>query len=314
MLLVHLKTFRAVIKHGGFGHAAEAIHLSQPAVSTRIRELERQLGVTLFERFANRAHLTDAGKVVEEYAARLMIVISEMNQAINGLKGLQIGQLRCGATTTIAVHQLPKVLVQFKKRFPNIEVKLLVGKSVDIEKRLLADEVDIALVLAVTNPNRFRILLTLTDEFVLITPPNHPLSKYRTVSLKQIESVPLILREKGSLSRQIIDESFRAARISYLCTMEIETSEALKSAVVEGLGCSIASLCSIRTEMETGRLAYARISGTPLKREFKVIMHKDKSLSGPLEPFLELLRKSIQASLTKSFSSTPHHLKGIPLR
>ena len=290
MCLDQLRTFHAVVKHGGFERAAESMHLSQPAISLRIKELEKQMGIALFHRRGRRACLTDAGRIVEEYVSRLMVVLGEMNQAVDDLKGLHRGQLRCGAPTTIAVHLLPKVLVEFKKRFPNIEVRLLVGKSVELEKRILAEEVDIALVRATTNPSRFRILHSLTDEFVLITPPSHPLGKYRTVSLKQIESVPLILREKGSLSRLIIDESFRAAGISYCCTMEIETSEALKSAVVEGLGCSIASLCSIRTETETGRLAHARISGAPMKREFKVVMHKDKSLSGPLEPFLNLLR------------------------
>jgi DNA-binding transcriptional LysR family regulator len=225
-----------------------------------------------------------------EYTARVTIVLSEMNLAIDELKGSQRGQLRCGATTTIAVHLLPKVLVQFKKRFPKVEIKVNVEKTVEIEKRILADELDVGLVSAtMSNPSSFNIVSFLTDEFVLITPSNHPLAKHRRVSLKQISEIPLVLRDKGSFPRLIVDESFRAAGIPYRCMMEIETSEALKKAVAEGLGCSITPLCSIQLEKQTGALAYARISGSPMKREFRAITHKDRKLLGPVKPFLELL-------------------------
>ncbi|MBI2989453.1 MAG: LysR family transcriptional regulator [Deltaproteobacteria bacterium] len=285
-----LEAFKAVVRHGGFERATESIHLSQPAISKRIKELEKQLGVELFGRVGRKGHLTDAGRIVEEYASRLMIVVGEMNQAIDELKGLQRGQLRCGATKTIAVHLLPKILVQFKRAFPNIELRLLVGRNADIEKMILANEVDIGLVPGtITNPANLRIFHFLTDEFVLTTPCDHPLAKLHRVSLKQLENFPLILREKGSFTRRIIDESFREAGIPHRCMMQIETTEALKKAVAEGLGCSIISLCSTQTERKAGILAYARISGTPMKREFRAIIHKDKSLSGPIKPFLDLL-------------------------
>jgi DNA-binding transcriptional LysR family regulator len=290
MLFDQLKTFYAVAKSGGFERATGTVHLSQPAISIRIKELEKRLGVELFKRSGRRVRLTDAGRLVLEYTARLTIIVSEMNLAIDELKGSQRGQLRCGATTTIAVHLLPKVLVQFKKRFPKVEIKVNVEKTAEIEKKILADELDVGLVSGtMTNPSGFNILYFLTDEFVLITPPKHPLARDRRVSLKQIAKFPLILRDKGSFPRLIVDESFRAAGIPYRCMMEIETSEALKKAVAEGLGCSITPLCSIQLEKQTGTLAYARISGSPMKREFRAITHKDRKLLGPVKPFLELL-------------------------
>lgn len=291
MLLDRLKAFHAVVKYGGFERATESIRLSQPAISLRVKGLEKELGVELFSRLGSRARLTDAGRTVEEYTTRLMIVLNEMTQAIDELKGLKRGQLRCGATTTYAVHLLPKVLVQFKKRFPNIEVMLVGGKTAEIEKKILAEDIDIGLVTVTpTTPGSLRIFHLLTDELVLVTPRDHPLAKLHRVSLKRIESLPLILREKGSLQRRTIDQCFRASGISYRCIMEIESAEAIKRAVAEGLGCSIVSFCSIQTERKMGILAYARISRAPMKREFIAIMHKDKSLSGPLKPFLELLK------------------------
>jgi len=290
MLFDRLKAFYAVVNNDGFERASQSIHLSQPAVSIRIRELEKQLGVDLFQRSGRRVRLTDAGKIVADYTVRLMIIMSDMNRAIDQLKGFKRGQLRCGATTTIAVHLLPRVLLQLKKLFPNIEIKIMVEKTAEIEKKITADLLDVGLVSGtMNNPSGFNVRNFLTDEFVLITPPKHPLAGHRKVRLKQVAKLPLILREHGSSPRRVIDEGFRSAGIAYQCMMEIETSEAVKKAVAEGIGCSIASLCSIQLEKQTGALSYTIISGVPMKRQFRAITHKDRKVLGPVKPFLELL-------------------------
>jgi DNA-binding transcriptional LysR family regulator len=259
-------------------------------VSLRVKELEKLLGVKLFIRLGRRNQLTEAGRVVAEYATRLMIVLREMNETVEALKGVRKGQLRCGAATTIAVHILPGVLVRFKKAFPNIDIRLLVGRTTETEKRILADELDVGIVTGtLAMPANLQIFHLVEDEFVLITPPAHALAKLRTLSLKQIANVPLILREKGSLTRTLIEEAFRNAQVPCHCMMEIETTEGLKRAVAEGLGCSFVPRCSIEAEVRTGVLRYRRVPGHRIAREFRVIMHKDKTLSGPVKPFLEML-------------------------
>jgi len=120
MILEQLEAFHAVVNHGGFEHASESLHVSQPAISMRVKELEKQLGIKLFIRLGRRQQLTEGGRIVEEYATRLMIVLREMNETIDELKGVRKGQLRCGAATTIAVHLLPGALVEFKKAFQGI--------------------------------------------------------------------------------------------------------------------------------------------------------------------------------------------------
>jgi len=178
MLFDRLKTFYVVVNHGGFERPTQSVHLSQPASSMRIRELEKQLGVDLFRRSGRQVRLTDAGKIVADHTARLMITMSDMNRAIDELKGFKRGQLRCGATTTIAVHLLPRVLFQFKKLFPNVEIKVVVEKTAEIEKRIMADALDVGLVSGtMKNPSGFNINNFLTDEFVLITPPKHWLAE-----------------------------------------------------------------------------------------------------------------------------------------
>jgi len=291
MILEQLEAFHAVVKQGGFQRASDSLHVSQSAISMRIKELETQLGIKLFARMGRRHRLTDAGKIVDEYATRLLIVFRELHESIDDLKGIRRGQLRCGAATTIAVHLLPSVLVEFKKRFPNVDLRLLVGRTAETERRILADELDIGVVTGkLAHPSNLKILHFLTDEIVFITPRNHPLARRRTVSLQQIAKAPLILRERGSLTRAIIDEKFQAAEVSNNCLMEIETTEGLKRGVAEGLGCSFVPRCSIEVELKTGALAYHRIRGVSMKREFRVIMHKAKSLSGPIKPFLDLLK------------------------
>jgi len=301
MILEQLEAFHAVVKHGGFQRASDSLHVSQSAVSMRIKELETQLGIKLFVRMGRRDRLTDAGRIVDEHATRLLIVLRELHESIDDLKGVRRGQLRCGAATTIAVHLLPSVLVEFKKHFPNIDLRLSVGRTAETERRILTDELDVGVVTGtLVNPDNLKILHFLTDEIVFITPPDHPLAKLHSVSVQQIEQVPLILREKGSLSRTIVDDEFRAAGITINCSMEIETTEGLKRGVAEGLGCSFVSRCSIEAEARTGVLRYQRVRGVSLTREFRVIMHKAKSLSGPIKPFLELLK--LRANLSGSRS------------
>jgi DNA-binding transcriptional LysR family regulator len=294
MIVEQLEALHAVVKHGGFERASASLRLSQPAISIRIKELEKQLGIELFIRSGRRDQLTEAGRVVDECATRLMMVLREMHERVDELKGIRKGQLRCGAATTIAVHLLPGILVRFKKAFPEIDIRLQVGRTAETVRRILADELDIGVVTGtIANAANLKMFHFMTDEFVFICPPNHPLAKPRRISLQQIAKAPLILREKGSLTRSIVEKSFTAAGLPCPCMMEIETTEGLKKAVAEGLGCSFVPRCSIQTEVKTGALAYHRIANACLTREFRVIMHKDKTLSGPIRPFLELLKVSI---------------------
>jgi DNA-binding transcriptional LysR family regulator len=294
MIVEQLEALHAVVKHGGFERASASLRLSQPAISIRIKELEKQLGIELFIRSGRRDQLTEAGRVVDECATRLMMVLREMHERVDELKGIRKGQLRCGAATTIAVHLLPGILVRFKKAFPEIDIRLQVGRTAETVRRILADELDIGVVTGtIANAANLKMFHFMTDEFVFICPPNHPLAKPRRTSLQQIAKAPLILREKGSLTRSIVEKSFTAAGLPCPCMMEIETTEGLKKAVAEGLGCSFVPRCSIQTEVKTGALAYHRIANACLTREFRVIMHKDKTLSGPIRPFLELLKVSI---------------------
>jgi DNA-binding transcriptional LysR family regulator len=290
MIPHEITIFQGVIKHGGFNRASKYLRLSQPAISANIKKLEDDLGIELFERLGRTIELTKAGKLVEEYAIRLTALLTEMRHAIDEVKGLEVGQLRCGAATTIGIYILPRILLEFKKRFPKVETQLSLEQSRKIEERVLSNDLDLGFV-----NDSFGIASSLeahasfTDELVMITPCEHYLARFQKVSPKRLRDLPLILGPKNSYTRKIIEKNLDTAGITYRCVMEVENTEVIKAAVSEGLGLSIISLARIRQEIKNHLLIPVRISGLSMKRQFKLIIHKNRSPSRPMKAFLELL-------------------------
>jgi DNA-binding transcriptional LysR family regulator len=290
MISYQLKIFQAVAGHGGFNRASKYLRLSQPAISVNIKKLEEELGTPLFERLGRSIQLTDAGKVVEEYVNRLTGVATEMRQAIDHMKGIEVGPLRCGAATTVGIYLLPKILVQFKKQFPKVETQLSLEHSRRTEDRVLANELDLGFVNdSFETSSRLETRNSFTDELVMITLRNHRFTEHRKVSPKRLGELPLILGPKNSHTRKIIEQHLDAAAIPYRCVMEVDNTEVIKAAVSEGLGMSIISLARIHQEIKNGLLLPVRISGISIKRQFKLIMLKNKTRSDPMKAFLGLL-------------------------
>ena len=293
MILHQLKIFQAVAKHGGFNRASKDLHLSQPAISINIKKLEEELGVKLFERLGRTIQLTAAGRIVEEYVTRLMGGLTEMRQAIEDMKGLEVGQIRCGAATTVGIYLLPKLLVQFKQRFPKVETQLSVERSAKVEEKVLSNDLDLGFVGdSFGTAPRLETRASFRDELVMIAPRSHELARFRKVSAKKLDVLPLILGPRGSYTRQIIEKNLDRVGIPYRCVMEVENTEVIKAAVAEGLGISIISLARIQQEVKTGLLKPVKISGVSIERQFKLITVKNRTVSSPLKAFLELIRNN----------------------
>ena len=293
MILHQFKIFQAVAKHGGFNRASKDLHLSQPGISINIKNLEEELGVKLFERLGRTIQLTAAGRIVEEYGTRLMGGLTEMRQAIEDMKGLEVGQIRCGAATTVGIYLLPKLLVQFKQRFPKVETQLSVERSAKIEEKILSNDLDLGFVGdSFGTAPRLEIRASFRDELGMITPRSHELARFRKVSAKKLDVLPLILGPRGSYTRQIIEKNLDRVGIPYRCVMEVENTEVIKAAVAEGLGISIISLARIQQEVKTGLLKPVKISGVSIERQFKLITVKNRTVSSPLKAFLELIRNN----------------------
>jgi DNA-binding transcriptional LysR family regulator len=290
MIPHELEIFRAVIQYGGFNRASKYLRLSQPAISANIKKLEEDLGIELFERLGRSIQLTDAGKIVEQYTTRLTALLTEVRHAIEDVKGLEAGQLRCGAATTVGIYLLPRVLLQFKKQFPKVETQLSLEQSRKIEERVLTNDLDLGFVndsLGISSSLETRA--SITDELVMITPCEHYLARFQKVSPKRLRDLPLILGPKNSYTRKIIEKYLDTAGITYRCVMEVENTEVIKAAVSEGLGLSVISLARIRQEIRNHLLIPVRISGLSMRRNFKLVIHRNRRISAPLRAFLEIL-------------------------
>jgi DNA-binding transcriptional LysR family regulator len=290
MTLRQFEVFLAVARAKSFGRAAEALHLSQPALSQHVRELEGELGARLFDRLARSVVLTDAGGVLAEHATRLFATLADARQAIHDLMGLERGALTIGASTTPGIYVLPRVVGGFRRRYPGIELTLRLGNSESIERMVRANELDLGLVGGHGRcPGEACLSAGLPDELVLVVPPAHPWASRREIAPARLGGEPLLMREVGSATRQVTERALQAAGVVYRRGLVLEHPEAIKQAVIAGLGVAFLSIHAVRGEVATGRLRALRLRGVRLVRHFHLLHNEARTLSAGARAFRELL-------------------------
>jgi DNA-binding transcriptional LysR family regulator len=290
MTLRQFEVFLAIARARSFRRAADALHLSQPALSQHIRELEADLETRLFDRLGRTVQLTDAGRVLEDHATRLFATLADARQAIAELQGLQRGTLTIGASTTPGIYVLPGVLGVFGQRYPGVDVTLRLGNSERIEALVRAGELDLGVIGDQgTSPAAARLAASLADELVLIVAPAHPWARRREVRPDELATHPLLLREPGSATRQVTERALRAAGVAYRPGMMLEHTEAIKQAVLAGLGVAFVSVHAVRGDLATGRLRGLRVPGLRIVRHFHLIHHERRRLSASARAFTDIL-------------------------
>lgn len=290
MTLRQFEVFLAVARARSFRRAAEALHLSQPALSQHVRELETELGARLLDRLGRAVHLTDAGRVLEEHATRLFATLTDARRAIADLQGLQQGSLVIGASSTPGIYVLPGVLGLFRQRYPGIDVTLRLGNSEQVESLVRAGQLDLGLIGDLgRSPDEEWLTASLPDELVLVVGPAHPWARRRDIRPEELADQPLLLREAGSATRQVTERALAGAAVSYRAGMVLEHTEAIKQGVLAGLGVAFLSVYSVRGELATGRLRTLRVRGLRIVRHFHLIHHERRQLSAAARAFMELL-------------------------
>src|SRR5882724_9635279 len=206
--LRQFEVFLAVAKAGSFRVAAEAMHLSQPALSQHVAELERELGARLFDRLGRSVALTEAGRILEDHALRLFATLTSAREAIAELGGLKRGSLLVGASTTPGIYVLPAVVAAFQRRHPGIALSLQIANSAVIEERIRGNEIDLGVVGGhVLHPREECLAAGLLDELVLIVPPGHPWARRREIAPALLADQRLLVREEGSATRQVAERA-----------------------------------------------------------------------------------------------------------
>jgi len=286
-----LQVFYTVAKQLSFTKAAETLYMTQPAVTFQVKQLEEHFNTRLFERSHGRISLTPAGELVMGYADRILSLAVEMDARVGEMTGQVAGPIMIGASTTIAEYQLPRILGEFKQRFPQVHARLTVANSETIEGKVADHTLDVGLIESPSHNPSLSTHVCCEDELVMICVPNHALTSKCVVTPKQLAEQPYVSREQGSGTREVIDQYFRDNGINpddLNIEMELGSREAIKGAVEAGLGIAILSASTITKEIKLGDLAAIRLD-PPLFRELSLVYAPEKFRSKLLDAFIALV-------------------------
>jgi DNA-binding transcriptional LysR family regulator len=285
-----LKVFRVVAEQLSFREAARHLFLTQPAVTLQVKALENDLGVRLFDRSGNRISLTRQGSVLLTYANKLAQLVSEAEQALTANDGEASGELSLGASTTIAQYVFPWLLRAFLDQNPRVQVLLHSGNTREIVRLVLEDKISLGLIEGPARDRGVRAERFVEDELVLITPLNFEPER---LSCRELMASTLLLREHGSGSRQVVVSALEKAGVklkSFKNVMELDSTEAIKSAVEVGLGVGFVSRWAISKELDLGVLKTAQVGRIRVTRQFTLISRTGPELQGLADAFRAFTR------------------------
>lgn len=297
MNLKHLWVFHVVASTGSITAAAERLFVSQPVVSRQIRELEARLGLTLLERMPRGVRLTEAGRILQQYADRMFSLQRQAQSVLESLRGLQSGRLKLGASTTIGNYLLPPVLAEFSRQFPQIDVSLEIANTEIIHTRLFNDQIDLGFTEGFPDDGDLLSEVLLYDELVIVAPGGHPLVGKAPVSLASLCDQSYVMREIGSGTRAVFEEELRThGDIRPSKILSVGSPEAVKRAVIAGAGLAVVSYLAVSTELKAGILARIPVSDMKLRRPLYRVELPYKKYSPALKAFVALLFESIRDS------------------
>lgn len=288
-----LRVFCAVAETKSFSKASELIHLTQPAVSLQIQAMEELYETRLFDRSGNTINLTPAGEILYKRAKEILALYAEAQQNISEITGAIKGSLSIGASSTIGNYLLPHIIAAFKKKVPQVNISLVVSNTKTITEKLNAGEIDIALVEGDVSKQRFSVETLISDELVVIMSPAHPWAERRNLPAIELTKEPLILREEGSGTRQIIIKHLEehGLKLDQLkIALVMGSTEAIKGAVEEGLGVAIMSGWAVRKWLKQGLLKAATFKDLKFHRNFSIISPKRNYSTHTAREFLNFLK------------------------
>jgi DNA-binding transcriptional LysR family regulator len=274
-----LKVFYTVAQRLSFTKAAAELFITQPAITKHIKELEHQLNVQLFKRNGNNISLTTAGKILLQYAEKIFQTYTELETELAQLNNIEAGTVHIGASTTVAQTILPKLLALFKKTYPAIYFTFTQGNTDFITQQILAEKIDIAIVEGAAHYPQIAYAPFAKDEIVLVTAANNQLSKKGEISPKQLLQIPLVLREAGSGTLDVIFNALTAAQINpkdLQVEIQLESSIAIKQYLLYSETATFLSIQSLISELKYNELAIIDIKGLQIFRTFEFIQLQGK--------------------------------------
>jgi len=292
-----LQVFHAVAKHLSFTKAAEALFMTQPAVTFQIRQLEEHFNTRLFDRAHGRIVLTSAGTLALEYAGRILVLSAELDTRLKEMSGQVAGPLLIGASTTIAEFLLPQILGEFKSRYPAVVPRLFVANSEAVQDRVAERTLDLGFIEGDSHLPSLVTDVCCDDELQVVCAPSHPLAKMKSATPKSLTEHAYISREPGSGTREVIDHYLEKAGVppdSLQVVMELGSPEALKGLVATGLGFAIMSRTTVRKETQLGQLVQIPLAPR-LNRHLSVVYPKERFHSRLVSGFVQFAKERLVA-------------------
>jgi DNA-binding transcriptional LysR family regulator len=292
MDLRRLEVFLKVAELGSFSRAAEALFLTQPTVSEHIRALEEDLGVQLLDRLGRGAAPTPAGTLLLGYVRRILALTREARQAVDRFQGRMSGELVVAGSTIPGEYVLPALIGQFKAKYPEISTRLRVGSSRQASEWVEEGEVEIGVVGARPSSRALAWRELMADEMVIVVPPDHRWAGLATVTLEDVRSESLILRERGSGTREALERALHTATLDFSAfhiAGEMGSTQAVKQAVRAGVGIAFISRRAVLDECRARLLVCVKVANLEVPRAFYIVTHRDRTRSPLAQAFLEFL-------------------------
>jgi DNA-binding transcriptional LysR family regulator len=286
--LRQLRVFEAAAASRSFSKAAEHLHLTQPGVSMHIKELETSAGLPLFDRVGKKIFITEAGQELLHRAREITRALKDAEDVLDALKGLRRGRINLAVVST-AKYFVPRLLAQFGKDYPTLEIRLVVSNRNTIIEQLMANEVDLAIMGRSPEPLDLIAEPFAQNPHVIIAAPDHPLAQRRRIAPGTVAEETFIVREPGSGTRLAMQQFFEECAVSCKVGMEMASNETIKQAVMAGMGVSFISLHTIELELQTNRLVVLDVRGTPVIRRWHVAHLAKKRLSPTAAAFKDFV-------------------------
>jgi DNA-binding transcriptional LysR family regulator len=298
-----LTVFASVAKHLSFARAAEELHLTQPAVSMQVKELEAAVELPLFERAGRSVRLTMPGEYFLVYARRVLATMKEAGDAMAKLRKVQGGRITIGMVST-AKYFLPRLLARFRRQHPAVEMRLASGNREQLSKMLHDNEVDLAVMGRPPRELDTRAEPFAAHPLAVVASPEHPLARRREIHPRALGAEQFIVREPGSGTRAAMEHFFRDQKIAPAQIMEMSSNETIKQAVIADMGIAFLSLHTVALELAARELVVLDVAGLPIVRRWYIVNIRAKPLSPAAEAFRYFVLEQGERLLAEQFGES----------
>jgi len=294
MNLNHLRVFASVAEHGNLTRAARDLRVSQPAVSKQLNDLEHDLKTQLVDRLPRGVRLTAAGEILYAHAQRILQAERTAEQELRDLRGLGRGKLGVGASTTVGSYLVPSLLGELHRQHPGVELDLMIANSAAVQSAVLDNRCDVGLIEGFVGSEMLEVETVAADDMIAIASPTHPALVRAPLWSDALRELPLLMREHGSGSREVVEAALRSRSLAIEPVMSLGSTEAIKNAVLNGLGIAFVSRLSVVHELASRRLTELPFSDLHIRRDLLLISLRGKRHSPATSAFIALTQRRLR--------------------